>query len=115
MVRIRVLLTDSLKESAVFGAIALPLAYLLVLWIHIAFIDSLGFVLLIESCGLMLVGGAMDLTSTPAVRRFVAHVRGGKADPHFEGGRNFAAAAVYTLTGVILFAASMAVAIALGF
>lgn len=113
MVRIRELVVDSLKESAVFSAVALPIAYLLLLLIHITFVDSFGFVLLMESCGLMLIGGAMDITSTESVRNFVSFVSRGKVNLYAGGGRNVAGAAVYTLTGVILFLASLVVAIAL--
>ena len=111
MDRVRQILLDSLKESLVFAIIALPVSYLLILLIHVAYVDSFGFVLLIESCGLMLVGGAMDITGSPAVKRFVTIVSRGKVSPYAGGERNFAGAAVVTLTGVFLLCAALAIAV----
>jgi hypothetical protein len=116
IVRLRELLLDSLKESVVFGAIALPVAYILVSAFRISYFDSVGFVLLLESCGLMLVGGAMDLVSSPGIRKVVSLLEGKKLrlDGGAEG-RSGRGAAVYTLTGVILFLSSIAIAIALAY
>jgi hypothetical protein len=111
--KVRQVLFDSLKESAVFAAVAVPVAYVLFLVIHIGVVDSFGFTLLVEACILMLIGGAMDITGTAAVRRFVSVISGGKVSPFAGAGRNVAAAAVFTVTGVILFLASLAVALVL--
>jgi hypothetical protein len=71
-------------------------------------------VLLIESCGLMLVGGAMDLLGAPGIRKMVSLIGGRRApvDGVAES-RAGNGAAVYALTGVILFLASLALAGAL--
>jgi hypothetical protein len=114
-------LVDSLKESLVFGVISLPLAYVLVLEFRLGYFDSVGFVLLLESCGLMLIGGAMDLVSAPGIRRVVSLLGrratvevGAKVKPDGGADAKFSSgAAVYTLTGVILFMTSLAVAVAL--
>ncbi|HUI85616.1 MAG TPA: hypothetical protein VLY21_00480 [Nitrososphaerales archaeon] len=111
MVRIRQIVLDSLKESVVFAGIGLPVAILLALFIHVVYIDAFGFVLLIESCGLMLLGGAMDIAGSPAVKRFVSIMSRGKVTPYAGGDRDVAGAAVYTVTGVILFISSLAVAV----
>jgi len=123
-VKYRELLLDSLKESILFGVIALPVGYVLVLEFRLSYIDSVAFVLLLESCGLMLIGGAMDLVSAPGIRKVVALIGGtrvrkdGATGANSGGGQDARAgggAAVYTLTGVLLFLTSLAIAIALAY
>ena len=111
---IREIVFKSLKESLVFGAIGLPVAYVILYFVPTFYLDCYGFVLLIEACGLMLVGGGMELTTTAGVRKLVSLV-GGKA-VNLDGAdekRTVSGAAVYTLTGVMLFLASVILAIAI--
>ena len=112
MARYRELAMDSGKESAVFGVIALPLAYLLWLWIRTSFADSFAFVLLIEACGLMLAGGGMEFANSESVRRVVSLITGVQLKVASSKGQ-VSRAAVYTLTGVILFFVSLVVAFAI--
>jgi hypothetical protein len=110
---VREIAVDSLKESAVFGALGLPVAYVLLYFVATSFLDLLGFVLLVEACGLWLVGGAMELTTTASVRKIMSLVGGkyGKLDATDEK-RAVSGAAVFTLTGVVLFFASLIIAFA---
>lgn len=111
---IREIVTNSLKESAVFGAIGMPVAYVLLYFVPTSFVDLFGFVLLIEACGLMLVGGAMELTTTASVRKIMSLVGGkyGRLDGE-AATKTVSGAAVYTLTGVMLFLASLIIAFAI--
>lgn len=111
---VREIVVNSLKESLVFGAIGLPIAYVLLHYVPTFYLDSYAFVLLIEACGLMLVGGAMELTTTAGVRKIMSLV-GGK-ETKLDGAdakRIVNGAAVYTLTGVTLFLASLIIVIAI--
>ena len=105
----RELALDSGKESAVFGVIALPLAYLLWLWIRTSFADSFAFVLLLEACALMLAGGGMEFASSESVRKVLPLLTGVQLKAA-SSKRRVSRAAVYTSTGVILFVASLIVA-----
>ena len=104
---------DSAKESLIFSAIGVPLALPLFWFIGMSYPDSFAFMLLLESCGLMLVGGVMEFTSTGVVRRFLSMTNSRiSMDPDLmrKQGRG---AVLYTLTGAILFLESLLIAVSL--
>lgn len=107
--RIDVLL-DSSKESVLFSLVGALVALPVFWFAGLTYLDSLGLVLLIEACGLMLVGGVMEFTSTGVIRRFLSmtssHV---SMDPEAMK-KQMKGAVLYTLTGVILFLESLLLA-----
>jgi hypothetical protein len=117
--RLREIAVDSAKESLVFTGIAIPFAYPILLWlnaVHLTTVypDAFGFALLIEACLLMLAGGALDIGSTGSAKRIYAAL----ARKNFEYDRDETRkqvnrAAVYSVTGVVLFVESLAVALVL--
>jgi len=101
---------SSVVESLIFSALAAVAAFAALEGLQISFFDAFGFILLILSSGLMLVGGAMSF-ATPGTARVVSLLTGKKADQttqDFEKAQH--KAALYALTGVILFAESLTLA-----
>jgi hypothetical protein len=72
-------------------------------------------VLLIEACGLMLVGGVMEFTSTGVIRRFLSMTTARISMDPASMKKQGKGAVLYTLTGVILFLESLLVALLLSF
>lgn len=104
------ILVSSLSESAIFtvGCAAVALVGDLVL--GVPFFDGFGFVLLVVSAGLMLIGGALSFVTPGKVRVFnllsKRKVDMGPEDYRKSENR----AALFSLTGVLLFAYSLALA-----
>ena len=112
------LLVDSLKEGMVFNVVTIPFALVLSLLAGFGVVDSFGFCLLIESTGLMFIGGAMAIGDSAFGReatKLIGNLFGRKGEnaetedkreriktPHL--------AAKYALTGVLLFLESMTMA-----
>jgi len=85
-----------------------------VFWIFgLSYLDSFGFVLLIEACGLMLVGGVMEFTSTGVIRRFLSMTNSRLSMDPSSMRKQMKGAVLYTLIGVILFLESLLVAVLL--
>ena len=103
---------DSGSEALVFNGIAGGLAVGAQLLLNPGLLPAFGFALLIESVGLMLVGGALDLSTASSTRAMMKQLRrllGGRIpdsveDLTAEDGQNVGMkAATYALTGVMLF------------
>jgi hypothetical protein len=104
------LLAASFGESALFsgGSAAAALGGMFIL--GVPFLDGLGFVLLVVSAGLMLVGGALSFMS-PGNVRLVNALTKAKLNPgpeEYRRTRN--KAALFALTGVLLFIYSLVLA-----
>jgi hypothetical protein len=103
---------DSALEVVVFNAIAGAIALAAILLFQGGLLPDFGFLLLLEAVGLMLIGGALDLSNTGSARAAVKQLRilfGAKIP---EAGTEFTdeqrrkvgtTAATYALTGVLLF------------
>ena len=105
---------SSLQESLIFTVGCAAVAVAGELLLGIPFPDALGLVLLVVSAGMMLVGGALSFVTPAKVRVFNLLVKS-KVDPSTEDYRkNENKAAVYALTGVLLFAYSLALGFVIG-
>ena len=104
------LLVDSLEESLIFGIGCAVVAVAGMLLLQVPFTDGLGFALLIVSAGLILVGGAMSFVSPGNVKVMNTLFRA-KLNPTPDDYRkNRHRAALFALTGVLLFSYSLALA-----
>jgi hypothetical protein len=104
------LVVSSLRESALFAAGSAAVAVAGAFAIGIPFPDGLGFVLLVVSAGLMLVGGALSFVS-PGNVRVIRALTNAKIDPDVETYRKTREkAALYSVTGVFLLVYSLALA-----
>lgn len=106
----RKVLVSSIAESVIFSAIAAGVAFAGEVGLQVQFFDGFGFVLLILSAALMLVGGAMSFV-TPGTAKVVSLLTGRKENTTIQDWeRSQHRAALYMITGVILFAESMVLA-----
>ncbi len=106
-------LLDSARESLLFSGIGVLVAFPVFWFFRLSYFDSFGFILLIESCGLMLVGGVMEFTSTGVIRRFLSMTSSRLSMEPAAMRKQMKGAVLYTLTGVILFLESLLVAVLL--
>ena len=107
------ILVSSLQESLIFTVGCAAVAVAVEVLLAIPFLDALGLVLLVVSAGMMLVGGALSFVTPAKVRVFNLLVKS-KDDPTEEDYRkNENKAAVYALTGALLFAYSLVLGFAL--
>jgi hypothetical protein len=106
------LLLDSGMEALVFNGIAGGLAVGAQLLLNPGLLPAFGFALLLESVGLMLVGGALDLSTAASTRATMKQLRrllGGRIPDSsreletVEDQKVGMTAATYALTGVMLF------------
>ena len=104
------LLRDSLGEVAIFVAVCAGVAVGGALLLQVPFFDGLGFVLLVVSAGLMLIGGALSFIGPANVKLVNALTRTKLnlgADDYRKARHR---AALYSVTGIELFAISLAMA-----
>jgi len=106
------LLLSCLAENAVIAAIdcgVVAVAYLGLGW---GIIDTFGLVMLIEAAVLMLVGGALEFTTSAAGRAFVSFMtrREGQQSRE-ESKRTATRAATFTTVGVLMFFEALALAL----
>ncbi len=94
---------SSLREAVLFNAIGGAVALAALLLVQIPLNDSFGFIILIESCGLMLIGGAMGIAGQATTRKITEWITRRKLNDQ-ELLHSDLAAALYALTGGILFA-----------
>ena len=106
---------DSAKEVALISAINVPIAFVAAFVLKGGFIDTDGLILLLEATGLMLAGGAMELGGTASAQRIVSifdrRTKDWSGEEHQRVQRK---AAVYTISGLGLFAESLTFAIVFG-
>jgi UPF0716 family protein affecting phage T7 exclusion len=106
-------LTSSLKEGALITLIDVPISFLAGWLLATPGLDVLGFILLLESVALMLIGGAVELGATPSAQRAVSIIRRKTFEwSPGEYKKVQARGAFYSLIGVIFFLESMALAVA---
>ena len=112
------LLVDSLGESLIFSIICAVAAVAGFFLLQVPFVDGFGFVLLIVSAGLMLVGGALSFVSpgnVKVVNALMGSFMKNRLNPGPDDYRNTKQkAALYSVTGVLIFVYSLAMAFVLG-
>ncbi len=106
------LVLSSLRESVTFVLICAAIAVVGLFVLGVPFADGLGLVLLVAGAGLMLVGGALSFVSPGNVWIINALTRSkiSPSDEDYRKTRN--RAALYSLTGILLFAYSLLLALA---
>ena len=104
---------SSAREVVVFNVVGAAVAVGALLLLRVSMSDSFGFIILIESTGLMLVGGALGLASQATARKVTEFLTKRKVDPK-EVQSSELKAALYALTGVLLFAEGAVLAAVLG-
>ena len=109
------LMVDSLGESLIFSIICAVAAVAGVFVLQVPFVDGLGFVLLVVSAGLMLIGGGLSFVSPGNVKVLnilMGPLMKNKANPGPHDYRSTRQkAALYSVTGVLLFAYSLVLAL----
>jgi hypothetical protein len=110
---VRVFLS-SMQESAVFTAGCMAVALAGVYLYGVPFTDALGFVLLVVSAGLMLVGGAMSFISPAKVKIVNLAMKSKIKATEDDYAKNMQRAALYATTGVLLFGYSLLLAAFVG-
>lgn len=96
-------MVSCLKEAVLFNLAGVVVALAVLLLLKVPVYDSFGFIILIESTGLMLVGGALGVAGQATSRKLVEMLTRTKTKPESVALSDFKAG-IYALTGVILFA-----------
>ena len=91
------------KEAVLFNVIGAAAAVGSLVLLNISLSDSFGFIVLIESTGLMLVGGALGVAGGATARK-VAEFLSRKRLDEKSIQTSDAKATLYAVTGIILFA-----------
>lgn len=103
---------SSVKEGAIFNGINVPLAAIATFLLGFKFFDATGLILLLEATGLMIAGGAMEMGATASTRRLASIFQGKRMEwsrrEHDDAQRR---GAVFTITGVLLLAESLLMAV----
>jgi hypothetical protein len=102
---------SSLKEAFLINAIDVVPAILGLILFRAGVLEAFGLILLLESSGLMLLGGALSFTGQEGIRRLASVLS--KVDMNAderEIRKNEMKAGLYVLTGVMLFAESSVLA-----
>jgi len=116
------LLTTAGKEALVFSAIGVGVAAIAVVVGFEPLVPSFGLVLLLEATGLMIIGGALDLSSSGSAKSTMRQMRtlfgrtvqdDEKLDPAEDRKGAQLTAAKYSLTGVLLFLEALVLAFVL--
>ncbi len=101
---------SAFEEVLLFNLGGLGVAIGALLLFHVPLYDSFGFIILIESTGLMLVGGALGVAGQATTRKITEILTRGKVKPEVVRDSDFKAG-LYALTGVLLFAEGGAMAL----
>ncbi len=104
-------LFSSLRETVVISVVDLIPALVAVFVFRTGVLEAFGLILLVESAGLMLVGGALSFTGQEGFRRLASALT--KVDLKTTKGdtdSNEMKAALYVLTGAFLFVESLVLA-----
>ncbi len=111
----------STQEAALISIVDIGVALATLFLFRVAFLDGYGFILLIESAGLLLLGGGLGFAGQPSVRRIVsltsiANRRGAEGPSNGKGSekQNDVRASFYMLTGLLLFLESGLLAVLVG-
>jgi hypothetical protein len=103
---------SSLGEAAVISLIDVVPAYVALLFFRTGLIEALGLILLVESSGLLLLGGALSFTGQEGFRRLASVLAKVELkSTEKEDKKTEMKAALYVLTGVILLVESSVLAI----
>ena len=106
------ILVSSLKEGVLITLIDVPVSLLIGVALSTPGLDVLGFLLLLESVALMLVGGAVEFGGTPSARRAFSLVRRKKFDWSADEYKKVQArGAFYSIVGVMFFVESLTLAL----
>ncbi len=98
---------SSLGEASLISAIDLVLAAVALALFRTQILEAFGLILLVESSALMLMGGAVSFTGQEGVRRLASLMTRVELKPGArDAENNEMKAALYALTGVILFVES---------
>ena len=101
---------SAVNESVLFTLVCAAIALGGVFVLQVPFLDGLGFVLLVVGAGLMLVGGALGFVS-PGNVKLVNLLMRSKMNPGPEDYRRTKQrAALYSMTGLLLFGYSLGLA-----
>jgi hypothetical protein len=103
---------SSLKEALLFNFTGVIVALGVLLLYRVPLTDSFGFIILIESTGLMLVGGALGVAGQATSRKLTEMLTRRKVDPKTIQLSDLKAE-LYALTGVLLFAEGALMAVLL--
>ncbi len=111
----------STQEAALISIVDIGVALATLFLFRVAFLDDYGFILLVESAGLLLLGGGLGFAGQPGVRRIVsltsiANRREAERPSNDKGSekQNDVRASVYMLTGLFLFLESGLLAVLVG-
>ncbi len=109
---------SSFSEAVVISSIDVVMSAVALLLFGFMFLDTIGFLLLVEGAGLLLIGGALGFAGQPGLRRLgiLAGVLGRKKqeaskDEHEAVRLIDIRAAFYMLTGIWLFLESLVLAL----
>jgi hypothetical protein len=103
----------SVKGAALVTVVDVVVAGLLSAAVAMGFVAAFGLVLLLESAGLMLLGGALSFSAQPGVRRLTGVLSGSRIEASKSDIESVdAKAATFALVGVLLFLESLALAAA---
>jgi predicted RND superfamily exporter protein len=91
-----------LTEALLFNLGAAAIGFVILLFFRVPMTNTFGFILLIESTGLMLVGGALGLAGQATAQRLSEVLFRQKFKPDSAAKTEFKAA-LYSLTGLLLF------------
>lgn len=93
---------SSLKEALFFNLGAVIVALVVLLLFQVPVSNSFGFILLLESTGLMLIGGALGVAGQGTSRKLAELLTKRKLDAESASTTDLKAA-LYALTGMFLF------------
>lgn len=108
---IKEVVISSLKESTLLLLVSSLISLSLFVVFHFAFISALGLILLIESAGLMLIGGALDLARSASAKKILSLVRIKQSEKTNKNEDTSRKAGIFSLTGVILFLEALILAL----
>jgi len=102
----------SLKGAGIVTAIDIGASGVAAVVFSVGFLPALGLVMLVESAGLMLLGGALSFAGQPGVRKVTGLVTRTNIEVKSDLDDMEAKAATFALVGVLLFLESLALAAA---
>lgn len=103
----------SAKEALVLNGIGVLIAFILLLFLGVSLRDSFGFIILLESTGVMLVGGALGLAGQATTRKITEIFLRRKVIDDSDVEKGNLRATLYLITGGLLFAEGYALAMLL--